>query len=392
MSRSTLRLVLLTSTLVAAPAFAVVVADLHSATVTVKDQSADERARGFRVALAQVIVRLTGDPAAPNAADLAPLLRAPQRMVGEYAYATDPPPEAAVPGAAMPGAAPPPLLPQTKPPAKSPTIAGAASVAGAAPAVPTRLLLQVRFEALTLERALRDLGRAVLGPERPRTLVWLAIDDGPERDLVGAEDAEAFVAAAASRALPLAWPALDDEDRAALAFPDLVALDEAKLVAASRRHPADATLGGSVWRAAGRWHGRFLWSYGAETERFEATAAKLEALADAAFDRVALACVARFAVRDAALPSVVEVAIEGVTDVVGYARAFGYLQHLSPVRSVDLLGAERDVLRLRVTFRGDLATLERILALDATLGRSNEAPAAGALRFRLAQPGAPGAP
>ena len=75
----------------AAPA--VVVADLHSATVVVADQSPDARARGFRTALAQVVVRLTGDPSAPDAADLAPLMRTAQRFVGEYFYAVDPPPE-----------------------------------------------------------------------------------------------------------------------------------------------------------------------------------------------------------------------------------------------------------------------------------------------------------
>lgn len=347
------RLALLLVASLAPMAHAVVVADLHSTAVVVVDQSPDQRAKAFRAALAEVVVRLTGDRAAPDAPELAPLMRAPQRFVGEFAYAQDPPPPAA-------GEPPPP-------------------VAG-----PSRMLLEVRFEALALERALREAGRVVWGRERPRTLVWLAIDDGPERDLVGAEDADGFVVGAAKRALPLVWPALDPDDRAALTLVDLATLDEARVRSASARHPAEAVLAGRALRAGAQWRGEFLWLMGDDFERFEARGATLDALAAVALDRLAGNYVARFGVRNDDLPAVVDVAVEGVTDVAAYARAFAYLQGLSPVRKVDLLGAVGEVLRLRVTFRGDVPTLERIIALDPVLGRSSEAPAANALRYRLA--------
>lgn len=348
MSAIALRLALISTALLAAPAFAVVVEGLHATAVVVPDQSPDQRARAFRTALAQVVVRLTGDRGAPDAPDLAPLMRAPQRFVGEFAYSDEP----------------------------VPLSSGAA--------VSMRTMLQVRFEALALERTLREAGRVVWGRERPRTLVWLAIDDGPERDLVGAEDAAPFVYAAAQRALPLRWPALNDEDRALLTLKDLATLDAPRILAASARHPTEAVLAGRALRAGRGWQGKFLWTMGDEVERFEVAGATVEAVAAAAFDRIAGNYVARFGVRNDALPTVVEVAIEGVTDVGSYALAFAYLQALSPVRKVDLLGAAGDVLRLRVSFRGEVPTLERIIALDATLGRSTEPPTANALRYRLA--------
>lgn len=354
------RSALLCAALLAPVASAVVVADLHATAVVVPDQSSEQRAKAFRAALAEVVVRLTGDRGAPDAPDLAALMRAPQRLVGEFSYAEEPVPLA-------PGAAPRP----------------------ATAAVPMRTVLRVRFEALALERALREAGRVVWGRERPRTLVWLVLDDGPERDLVGAEDADAFVAVAALRALPLAWPALDGEDRAALTLPDLAALDEAKVRAASARHPTEAVLAGRALRAGSGWQGQFLWLMGDDFERFEVAGPTAEAIAVAAFDRLAGNYLARFGVRNEELPAVVEVAVEGVTDVAGYARVFAYLQELSPVRKVDLIGSVADLLRLRVTFRGDAPTLERIIALDATLGRSTEPPAAGTLRYRLADGASP---
>jgi hypothetical protein len=356
------RLALVCAALLAASASAVVVADLHATAVVVPDQSPDQRAKAFRAALAAVVVRLTGDRAAPDAPELAALMRAPQRLVGEFSYAEEPVPPA-------PGAAPRP----------------------AAAPVPMRTVLRVRFEAVALERALREAGRVVWGRERPRTLVWLVLDDGPERDLVGAEDADAFVAAAADRALPLQWPALDGEDRAALTLPDLAALDEPKVRAASARHPAEAVLAGRALRAGTGWRGQFLWLMGDDFERFEVAGPTADAIAAAAFDRLAGNYVARFGVRNEELPAVVEVAVEGVADVAAYARVFAYLQELSPVRKVDLIGSVGDVLRLRVTFRGDVPTLERIIALDPTLGRSTEPPAANALRYRFGGPAAPAA-
>jgi len=107
------------------------------------------------------------------------------------------------------------------------------------------------------------------------------------------------------------------------------------------------------------------------------------------FDRIAALYATRYGVADAELPSVADVEIEGVTDVAGYAGTIAYLQGLSPVRRVDLLGAAGDVLRLRLTFRGDAAALERLIGLDDALGRSLEPPSPGALRFRLTASAAP---
>jgi len=357
MSSIASRLALLSAVLLAASAHAVVVADLHATAVVVPDQSPDQRAKAFRTALAEVVLRLTGERAVVESAAVAPLLKAPQRYVGRFSYVQDPPAPAA-----------------GEPPLPATTV--------------VRTLLQVRFESVALERALREAGLTVWGRERPRTLVWLVLDDGPERDLVGADDADAFVAAAATRALPLAWPALDPDDRAALTLADLAALDEAKVRAASTRHPSEAVLAGRALRAGNGWRGQFLWLMGDDFQRFDVAGPTADAIAAQAFDRLARDYVARYGVRNDALPTVVEVAVEGVADLGAYARVFDYLETLSPVRQVDLLGAVGEVLRLRVTLRGDLPTLERIIALDAVLGRSSEAPAANTLRFRLTPPAA----
>jgi hypothetical protein len=354
-----LLVILALSLSLASPAMAVVVEQLHEVEVPVKDQSPDARAAAFKVALAEVIVRLTGDARAPAAPAVAPLLRSPQRFVAEFAYVALP---------AEPG------------------VPAMATGPGAVPA----MRLAVRFEGPALQAALRDAGRAVLGRERPRTLIWLVLDEGGDRDLVGVEDADAFVAAAASRGLPLIFPALDAVDRAALTAADLVVQDDARIGTASARPGADglapeAWLGAQVWRAPRAWQGRFTLgiTLDGSVERFEAKASTLDGLAVAAMDRVAMAIAARYAVTGSELLSI-ELAVEAIDALPEYAAITGLLRGMSIVRRVDVIGVEKDLLELKVAFIGGATALERSIALDPRFARSVEAARAGTLRYRYA--------
>ena len=106
----------------------------------------------------------------------------------------------------------------------------------------------------------------VWGPERPLTLLWVAVDDGVGgRALLGANETtelgapttpqmtallttvrEEIVAAADERGLPIAWPLLDLEDLNAVTFTDVWGGFEDRIVAASTRYRADAVLIGRV--------------------------------------------------------------------------------------------------------------------------------------------------
>ena len=345
--------------LAASPAAAVVVERLHEVEVAVADQSPAARAKAFQLALAEAIVQLTNDVRAPKAPDLAPLMRAPQRFVAEFAYVT---------------------------PASEPGVPAMTTGTATAPA----LRLAVHFEGPALQQALHDAGRAVLGRERPRTLLWLVLDEGADRDLVGADDADPFIAAATRLGLPLAFPALDAADRAALQPADVAAQDESKLGAASARLAADGSaaevwLGALVWRAPRAWQGRFTLGVALDgaVERFDAKAPTLDGLAALALQHVATAMAARYAVAGGELLSI-ELALEGVDGVAAYARASQLLEGMSIVRRVEVLGVQHDLLELKVSFIGGAAALERSIALDPRFARSIVAAREGTLRYRYA--------
>jgi hypothetical protein len=69
--------------------------------------------------------------------------------------------------------------------------------------------------------------------------------------------------------------------------------------------------------------------------------------------------------------------VGGIADLGAYAGALDYLDTLSLVRGVAVEALEGDVLRLRVTARGDRELLARIAALDGRLGQPAADGAAG---------------
>jgi hypothetical protein len=77
----------------------------------------------------------------------------------------------------------------------------------------TRQGLWARFDAVALERELRELGLPVWGAERPLVLAWIALDDDQRPAyLLGVEDAEPSAARSDAAVVPLTqdlppWPA-----------------------------------------------------------------------------------------------------------------------------------------------------------------------------------------
>jgi hypothetical protein len=217
-----------------------------------------------------------------------------------------------------------------------------ATVAGADPAryvqryaAGSDRMLTVGFDGASVERLLQQAGLTFWAAERPLTLVDVAT-----------EDRSAAIEAAERRGLPIAWQ------------PGAVATG-----------PGQAVLRGT---ANG---GQFDWSFshGGETVQGRGT------LADGihlAADTLA----ARYAPPSSRGTSSFVLRVGGADDLRHYKGVLDYLESLSLVRRVEVEALEGDVLRLRVTVRGDRDLLGRIAALEGKLlpaaGGAEAAPAA----------------
>jgi hypothetical protein len=322
-------------------------------TVTVSQDPAVPNAAdvAMRSALARVLVRVTGSRGAPLEPALTPLLAA----AGDYRSSS---------GWLRPGE------------------------------------FQVGFLGSRIEQTLRQLGMPVWGPERPLTLLWVAVDDGAGgRALLGAggvadfgtppaqstvqliEAVRAELAAVADeRGLPIAWPLLDLEDLSAVSATDVWGGFEDRIVTASARYRADAVLIGRV--RPGLFGNEVDWVFVYGTERRGLPLAGVRDGLDIAADRYAAdlstiggASVTSLTIRDVLTPE-------------DYGRVVSYLERQSVLENVDVEAYEHGTLRMRVAARGDARVLERVLALGGTLRPASAPGSSGSLEFEIVGDGA----
>ncbi|HUQ52691.1 MAG TPA: DUF2066 domain-containing protein [Gammaproteobacteria bacterium] len=329
---------------VAAPSGAATFADLYTVKIAPDPAATDREKTATQAAMARLLIRVTGSRNAPLEPALQPLIAAPEDFLTTR-------------GSDREGR----------------------SIVG--------------FRRGQVERVLTERGMRVWGPERPLTLLWIAVDDGAGgRALLGANEAAQFgepatpqmtqllatireevVAAADERGLPIAWPLLDLQDLNAVTFIDVSGRFDDRIVAASARYRADAVLIGNVRPGILGNEVDWLFVNGTERQALPVTAVRdgLDAAADryaAELSTVGGASVAQLTVRDVRTPA-------------DYGRVMSYLERQSVLESVDVESYGDGTLSLRVAARGDARVLERVLALGGVLRPAGGGGAPGSLTF-----------
>lgn len=329
------------------PAQAGDVEDLYEAQVPVATQGEAERGRALVTAFEAVLVKVTGRRDAAAAPEIRAALRQPMAYVQQYLYRPLP-------------AAPPDADPQ---------------------APPYTQLMRVRFDAQAINRLVQRAGVPLWGRVRPTTLMWVAVEDGGERYLLGAdghEDLRALLEGEAQRrGLPVLLPLLDLEDRRALFFTDVWGnFGDAVLKASARYQVAAVAVGRLLREPDGRWSARWsLYHEGAAehwsvpgADRAQAVAGGVDGAADTLGARYARAVSpdgGQFA----------DLAVTGVTGLADYGRTMAYLRGLDQVRELQVLGVEGDSVLFRVRIGGDAEGLTRTIAFGTTLAPAPAMPA-----------------
>jgi uncharacterized protein len=245
---------------------------------------------------------------------------------------------------------------------------------------------EVQFNATAVQRELTNLQYPVWGPERPLTLVWIAVDGGlgereilaaglpvmersPEMTELMAQLRQALTSTAEQRGLPLAFPLMDLEDLIAVDFADVWGGFGERLTEASRRYQADALLVGRAW--AGDFGMEVQWTLFHNGQRHFINGTSMRDGLDFAADRYAGAFSTVGGRRTTRL------VVQGVGSLADYGRVMRYLENSSMLEAVEVEAFERGTLRLRVDARGDDATLQRVLSLGGVLSPAGAGGAAG---------------
>lgn len=329
---------------------------LYEVQVPVADQSAAERERALESALREVAVRITGTRSAGLGEALAADAVQAGRVVQQYGYLS--------------------------------------SAEG--------LLLQVQFEPAATEQMLRRQGLPIWSGQRPATLVWVALQDGAERRLLGADDpapaSEALRQRARARGVPLLLPLLDLEDQSRVRFADVWGGFFDSVLAASERYGADAVLVGRLQRQAGGWLARWTLFDRGETRDWSQSLDDLQAAAALGVDGLADALAARYAQQLGAATgdNGVTVWVEDVRSLEDYAELARFLRSRDLVREARLVVVDGGRVQYRLDARGgpsllarSLGSWQRFATMPSTAGAASSDGNAGAaapgsdLHFRL---------
>ena len=214
-------------------------------------------------------------------------------------------------------------------------------------------MLEVGFDSASIDQLLSNAGLPIWGRERPATVVMFGAEDGGGWRWLAADtpaqERDAIEEVARQRGLPLKWPVMDAQERAA------ASADAPGLLQTAERYGADAVLLG---RSRG---GVVQWTLVSRDGAAQASGGIEDGvhLAADTFARV-------FAASASSLGSVI-VEVGGISNLDAYAATLNYLEGMTLVRGVALEQVTGEKMRFRLAVRGDAATLRRAIALDHRL-------------------------
>lgn len=278
---------------------------LYEGEVLIPGQSQHERNEAIPAALIQVLQKLTGQRELPVSPELDQALGHADRLLHSFRYRN-------------------------------------VNRTGSDGVVVEELRLVARFIPSEVDTLVQQLGLPRWQQQRPGVQIWVVIDDGSSRKLKPVEFAYAWEAIediASSRGLPVSWPKLDEEKVQLMdlrliwgGFTDYLiewgAPADGVVIVAARREGAQWSLRWNMTAGEHRWHWRNI-------DR-ELKFALLEGIHQ---------MVDQLASANAIAPSeqrqwAVKVSVSALDSVSDYVRCFEFLQSLSLVTSVGILGAE----------------------------------------------------
>jgi hypothetical protein len=240
---------------------------------------------------------------------------------------------------------------------------------------PPKLLLEARFNSKMVSELADQLGLPKWPLERGVTLMWVALDSGVHRELLGAvpehqEISEAALMVAANRKLPLLMPLLDLDDLRLVNFSDVWGGFADQVSLASARYAAQYLMLGRVYQTRGGWGGQWQVRDGQWVDRWAFEGSDEKAVVAAAIEHVAEWLGQRYSVfASTEIDQVLVMRLEGVSDIGDYARVLRYLGGLSVIEAVAPLRVTPEILEVSIESTAGLEAIRQALAIEQVLAQ-----------------------
>ncbi len=305
---------------------------LYQGQVTLISQGAGERRAATARALAQVMVKLTGNPQAASH----PVVRRAMANAESYVATSDS--------------------------SESSDQQGNTAIGG----VPVyRTTMSFAFEPNGVDALVAAAGLEYWGGNRPRPILWLAIDDGRGARLVNAQQlavVKPLAERGLERGLRFGMPAGSAVEQAAVQT--IWNQSPGQMLPLTARYGGQVQLLGKVYRAGASWTADWLLSDGdKELSRWSFTDPSPPRAIASGADGAADAIARRDAVpMRAGEPTTLTVEVSGLRDGTDFTRAMGYLQTLAVVQGLQVQRATPDGLILDLKLAVGREGFERFLA------------------------------
>lgn len=322
------------------------VSGLYEAEVPVKSQGDAERNQALNTALVEVLIKVSGNRNVTSIASLQPVLSHPMGLVQQFRYR------------------------------ELPKFEDRETVQSEGNRVenPFTQVLRVSFDAQAINQALNDAGLPVWGRARPSTLLWLAVEDGNERYLLGVDDhpdiQELIRQEAHRRGVPVMIPLMDLEDQANLRFTDVWGNFQDVIVDASSRYQPEAVLVGRLYRQFdGLWQARWsLYLKDDRQQQWEISGDESRDIITAGIDGSADILSSKFSKIISEVDSGdIMIMITDVNSLEDYARTMKYLRSLDAVTQLQIEEVSASTVMLMVGIRSDRTELEQAIGFGSTL-------------------------
>lgn len=326
---------------------------LYQAEVELLSQGPGERRAAAARALGQVVVKLTGNAQAAGH----PVVR--RAMANAEAFVTDSRGSEAVSDQ------------------QGNTAIGGAPI--------YKSLMTFSFDPASVDALVAGTGLPYWGGNRPRPLLWLAIDDGRGARLVNSQQlavVKPLATRGLERGLRFGLPAGSAVEQAAVQT--IWAQNPAPMLPLTARYGEQAQLLGRVYRSGSGWTADWVLSRGeTELSRWSfsdpSPQRAIASGADGAADAIARRDAAPL---DVGTPGSLVVEIAGLRGGSDYTRAMGYLQTLAVVRSLKVMQATPESLRVELDLAVGPEGFARFVAAGGTL-QADPYAGEGVARFLL---------
>ena len=314
--------------------YPVVVDDLYVAEVLVADESPGQLRNGAAAGILQVLVRVSGTLKVEQSSLVRNSLRNPAAYYSQYSYET---------------------TDQT-------LLLGESEV--------NAKILRLHFEPSAIARLLRDANLPVWGSHRPSVLIWVAVNEGQSRRILGEADSsevvEVLVDQARQRGLPVTFPILDIEDTSQVSSAEVWGAFLERIDGASDRYNPDAVLTARIQGGPGdRWSGRWSYRTADAWESLESAGYSADELVRSMVNQLADELAGRFALGSSRAR--IRLKVENVGGVSQYAAVSRYLEELTPVVSSSIVALEGDIAEFELETEGQYLQLIEIIKLDERL-------------------------